>query len=951
MLETAGLVLLGWTARLAAPQEEAGSATLRREGDFARALTVELGFDNLAEAVLDRALARADSGEDRGVLLLARCDIRKEAARRAFETPVRIAALAGAGQAYSEFLRSDPPPDLASAARVSLAEVAYQYGLNLKLAIDSGLIGTDSQAGELKLAEGLFESALQAINTTIELWSGLADPEEKDSTRFTVYFPSCFYRSLIFFYWGLLYPAGGLERREYSRKALESLEKFTLEVGETSIAGLKGYIAIGDVYAAQGDIPTAESFYRHVIENGIPPELDPGVLTPIEIDGRRDAIQQAYLGLANAFLGAGRVQEVIQLGETFQAWERDAGIVPRDAGYRTLLRYAEALTLQGGYDQAIAVAQRVIRENERSVLRFEANEVVRRAIRGAPADATIDIGVLMEAAMGAYNQRSYGEAIEGFQTVLARAGSSSKAQAFAAQAHFYLGRSWSQLDRKLEAVVTYQRGYELFPDDEEYGARNAQAWHALAEALYAGARDDKVLADFLRAARQALQESGTTPDVVLWQAAQNDLQVARDLARKAADADPSSAEAKAALAAFDRAAASYRQIQRGARWYEKSVVEQGMCEYYKMPWDPDAGNRALQVFSAYLDVFVQNPENNPADAIGRKNRNEAVAKAEFYRAQVCFRQGQAGDAEALRSFVRLSEGYSERHPEQEDYSGGSHLGRIQAFLILGQADRAVLEYDALAARDLDRKWVRAGAYRLYEHYQRLLDAEQDVERQRIWARLAADYLGRSNAAEEDPDWKNLYAEAMLRQRLGESSTAASLLERILEREGARLQPGDRFQVDMALVNAYLAQDKTGAAAPIVEALLQDPVRQKDAGVLQAFVRIRSGFPVMREGRVVEVPGVGDPKDSYPKAEETIADLANRAEYKAREQQVSKWELRDFWEVKLMHAYLFYRWSQVEPGRSGAHRTLIASLRSSAPDLGGSVMGDEFRKLLEWLEAQ
>ena len=95
----------------------------RGEAAFARALATDLGFDDWAEKIVNRALAKASSQGDRGLLLLARCDVRKFIAQRATDPASRLEALGAAGEAYAEFLSSNPPASLANKAHTNLSKL------------------------------------------------------------------------------------------------------------------------------------------------------------------------------------------------------------------------------------------------------------------------------------------------------------------------------------------------------------------------------------------------------------------------------------------------------------------------------------------------------------------------------------------------------------------------------------------------------------------------------------------------------------------------------------------------------------------------------------------------------------------------------------------------------------------------------------------------------------
>ncbi|HEX9792448.1 MAG TPA: hypothetical protein VGC54_00550, partial [Planctomycetota bacterium] len=929
-----------------------GDVSLRKDAAFARALTTELGFDDLAELVLHEALERAGPRSDRGDLLLARCDVRKLSAQRAIDPRSRVVALGRAGEAYQEFLDTTPADRLLNQADLNLAEVAFQYGLALKTLFEIERIGPDERTTLVHSGEVLLTRSLERVNALLGRYRELSS-DDKNAQRFLLFYPALFYRALIYYYWGVLYPAGSLERDQNTQKALDLLEEFSLEVGEGSVAGLMGYKHMADVYGARGDLDDAISFYEYVVDYGVPP--DPEIeLTPGEIDRRREVIQDAYHGWLSLLTANGRRQEASQLGGTFQAWTEDQGILLSQSGYRVLLELARVKLQTGGYDAAIEVAQRVASENETSMLRLEANRVMREAIVSAPPDFPIDLGVLYAAAEGAYFDKNFAEAIDGFKLLLGRlpAGGAS-ADKYGGKVFYYLGRSWASRDRNLEAAMTFKEGLERFPDDEENAERTARAWLVLAEHFKNRASGDPVLEAFYSDALSAVENlGGSTPDAFAYRDAEQEYRKARGLEKAAKGKPASSAEAKAALASYDAAIPKYQRIAKSSVYYEKSMVQQGLCEFRKAAWDPAAPDRAYRIFDQYLTQWLPDPANTPADAKGRKNRTEASALADFYRGKIALDKCAAGDAQWCGKAIELFAGFLDRHPSQPDYAAGAFDARVTAFLALGREAEAIAEFEALIAAALHQQFERNAAYSLFRHFQKKADGAPDVAAKRPPRLQAVKYLHLANQLQESPDWRNLNIEGRLRLDLGEFRTAAETFERILRTQAGK--PGftedSAFFVRMDLIDCYLAQDLTAKAAPIVDDLLAVADNQKNPKVMRASVKILAGYVLVREGRVVEIPGVAT-QVAFTKAEPLVTDIIRIAEYDAAQAGVNKFAFAPYWDAKVLQAYLLYKWSQVDSTKRGAHKRLIDSLANLAPELGRSTAGPDTAKILEWLQRQ
>lgn len=930
-----------------APVQDPASAdaALRRDSAFARALAYELRFTDLAEEVLDRALTRA-AGAERSRLLLDRCDIRRLAASNARDTSSQVEALVSAAQAYQDFLESGPPVGLANEARVRLGELAFEFGGTLDLLFQTSPPPAERRQELVSRAEGLFKTALQGMNETISDWESMPETDEKDGLRSTVYFPARFYRSMVYFYWATLYGAGSLERKTYSQDALESLEQFVILSGDNTRAGFMGYRFMADTYALRGDAENAEVFYDHVIENCIRAD---GTYTAPERDGRESVIQEGYLSYLKFLLDIGQTQRARQLGERFQRWIDEQGIILKDPGYRTMLQIARMRILDGDFAEAIRIAQVVASARSQSFLRLEANQVMADAIGAAPPSAAIDLGVLYQAAEGAFLSRKFEESVPLFLMLLGRLEGSRQAQDYGPRIYYYLGRTYAMLGRELESAMCFELGFEKHPDDVEYASRIAELWLKAATRFRDRAPSDAVLGDFYNRAYEAVKMTSAAPDDAVWREAETQYQRAKDICNAAASAPAISPEVANALAALDQARAAYRQIQRGSRYFERAQVRAALCDFRGGSWEPARWERALQAFSEYLDVYIQVPENSPQDARGRKDRAESSAQADYYRGRIRFEQAAAGDAAAWPLVLQEFDGYLQRHPEQVVYGADALLRSLQALLALGRLEEAIALYERLVNERFDDATVASAAYTLFQNY---LDASERSEggARTDAKRLAANYLHVANQRTERPKWQNLVKEARLRLEVGEPATASKLLEETLRRHDD-IDAANLFFVRMDLIDAFLAQDNAAASLPVLEQILAEDQRMaNNPQVLQAAVRILAGWPTAREGRIVEVPGVGTP-EAFAEATAKIGVLQQIAEADAEKAGENRYRWPAYIQARLQYGYILYRWGLVEPSQKGKHLDLVQSFEKLVPDLGGSVCGAEVPLIFQWLKSR
>lgn len=932
---------------------------VQREAEFARALTVEFGFDALAETVLDNALKTA-RGEDQAILMLARCDLRKAAAARA-QPEDRLQALTEAAQAYAEFLEANTSTRLGTDAQVAFGELAFNIGSTLESELDS--VSPERRAEIIQQMDPLFSSAKDGIDAVIVLWEGLEEGDERDSLRYSAYFPASFYKAIIYYYWGYLHPATSTDRKIRVEKSIELLENFAFLVGENTPVGLRAYRHVGEAhgllaktYRDRGDEDEADSsfedaelYLEHVTENGI---MDATDMTQAELDLRREVMQEAYFGLLHMYRSWGKLEKSFQIAEGFLTWVEEESVVLASSGYRLLLEVAQSRIAAGNYDAAIALAEQVARENERSRLRLEADAVMGKAIAAAPSDFPIDLKVLYSAAEGAYFRKEFSAAQSGFLLLLARLENSRQADEFGARSYYYLGRAYTQLDRRLEASIAHQVGYQGFPDDELFAAKNANSWMKLAEQFRSAAAGDEALDAYWKEAVVAVTDAGAggAPDQAQWNAASSDYQLAKDACRPARGQESGSSEAREALRLLDRAIASYRALEKSSSYFERAQVQIGMCEYRKMAWAVEAGDRAFEVFDDYLEVWVANPENRPQTSRGRKYRLDATAQADFYRGQVLVRQAEQNQAGAWENVVKIYAGYPERHPDQRDYIAAAYVSMIRGHIALGQIAPSTETFQTLSAADLSPARVAQGAHALYSHWSAAGKAATEEAVRKEAMGKAADYLGISNRSASRKNWQNLLQEARIRLKIDQPANASRLLSGILEdfAEDASLTETHRFFLRMDLVEAEMAQFRTAVAGPIVEDLLEE--RPTNLRAMQAAVKVLGGWAVLRNGKVIEVPGA-DTEGAADRSLALLTTLTQIAEHNADLADINKFDSPDYWQARLQYAYLLYRRAKVDPSVKGKHIQLIESLKRLAPDLGEAVAGKDTRRIFLWLESR
>ena len=955
LFSTAGL-LLGAFLPL---QEGQGNEQVRRTADAARAIAREFGLANWSDRLIERGLAATTDAEDRSTLLLARCDVLRTESNREVDLRKRLDRRADAGRAFVDYMATGPGARNLYDARIALAEITYAFGADLESLFGSGTLGEEERATLRADAEAIFTPALQGMNAVLSWFEGLTDPDEIDAAR-PVYNLLSFYRALTFLNWARLYPPGSLERDQYAGNALSSLESFAL--GAPPVPAMLAYKHIADTYAVLGQTQDAEDYYQYVIDSAVPDDINemfpdaPQIFLDDMRDRLQGAVQDAYLGMLQMFQESGQLGRVEDTLETFATFIDQQRPLRNESGWRIELLQADGMIEAGRVAEAVEVADEVARENDRSLLRLEANAVMGRAIAAAPPDAAIPLDILFQAAEGAYYSKEYWDAVNGFRELIPRLANSPQADEFGGRAYYLLGASWNQLGFPMLAGLAYELGaVEYGAVDEEYGELNAKAWVTRSDAMLRAVPGDTWSAEWNNRAIETLTAlTGNAPGRARWRQAESQHKTGAALAEAARASGPGTPDAVKALAALQSARAAYAEIPSDdPQYYEQALVEIGICEFESMPFDPAAGERALAAFRFYLETYLPDPAHTPSDNVGRKYREEKEPLAVFYLARThraLARSGEDPDTH-WRAVIDSLEGFAERFPRQVPLAAAGITYRIDAFVALIEIDAAEQDYLALKALNAGERYTAGAAYRLYSYFETL-----GVEGER----KAAQYLGEMNANNGRPQWGSLLREGGLRLAIGEPGRAEQLYSQVLDNFSSELSENQLLSTRMSLVDALLEQRKVGLAVPIIEEVYAVKPNRRD--VKQAVVKVKLGFLLYENEQVIEVPGeASDTTD--PEAAAAALKLATdeigvllqlaQAEAAQLETPVSYFEYAPWWQAKLSQGYMLLLKGRIDASSSGEHVRLVESLQFQAPNLGANVpgAGERVAKCFQWLLTQ
>jgi hypothetical protein len=939
-----------------AVQEPESSRRIQETAATARNVARDVGLPTWGLLMIEKDRPLAKSDQDKAELELATCDVLRYQAERLRDPVLKLAALTAAGGSYSRLLETFGSTEVAQRAQSQVGLTAFYYAAALDQLFATEIVSEERRKQLIADAEPFFKSAIKAMNALIIWWEALPDEaEEKEGTRHSIYYPTQFYRGIIYTSWARLYPQDSLERDQYSSKALEFLNEFALS--SSGPYAMTAYKLAADVNALRGEYATAFEYYEYVI--GTCREL---IANPVDPDGNaidafllrlfEAAVMDATLGKIQVLVEQGRSQDAQATIADFDRWLKAENIVLQDGGSRIRLLAARDLVDQGRIGEALTIAQQIADDNQRSVLRLQATAVMAYAIQRAPPDAEIPLDTLFQAAEGSQQAGEFDRAIPFWRALIARLPGTPKESEYLSRAYLSLASCWHQLGEGLLAGCAAQAGFNSGFSDAALGLNLAKQWYAKSEGIFRSRPGDAVLKQWNDEAFEAINSivgegDGDSPDAILYRGASNKRQQADTLAQAAKGKQADSAEAKAACAGYREAERAFAKLNSASKFYERASVQRGICMNVIIRWDAGAGDEAIQIFREYL-ATIADPSHAPKDAAERKYRKESEPTALYYLGDSWRQLAKAGRSGAWEEMIRSFDGYADRYQaEQRDLADSTRDARIEAYLALSKTAEAEKEFQNLLTSQPKDARIVATSWKLQNYFTGLADkakADGAAVREPL-LRKAADYLGLMNQRSPAPSGDSLYREAKMRIELREWSKSESLLKQALNDAATPVTAAYRFGAESDLVDTLLQQHRVGEALPIVEEL--DKEAPTEPRVLKFKVMVLAGFLIVENDQVLEVPGDGK-ADSLQRAFEASQTLLQVEENRALEANESKFRWKAWWEARTNQIYVVYRMGQTDPAQAGTARKIVEGLAAQAPDLGEATCGPEVPLKLRWI---
>jgi len=918
---------------------------------FARELAVRYQYVDLSEVVLKDLEKQPLAAKQKENLALVYCQVYSEAARREGDAKKRLTLFEKAAESFRSFFTDHPFSDLRTDAERSYLQLVNNYARAMEMALEEA-VGDEAA----RLRDSIKTLLEDGLERTAELKAAYSRPDLSQAEKFDRW------RIMLDRAAMLTTLGNSSEDPEFLfSRAEKELDAVMSEAGDTSGTGLNASLALSKLHLARGNPEDAVAFAEYVVTIAVPedPELEEWKELPFAAKAERfKLLELAIPTLVQANALRGNMPAACKWGLYFyNAWKRE-GFTISPLGNLALLSMAATLLDAGGYvggslnqgnlrwfeteeelqkagfqgrdarsalDLALKTAQDVNTENKGTTLQPRAQKLISDVISRPGVVVAPD--VLFEAAQGDYNSQEFEVAVRAFKGLMAALDGRDDAtrQEFMPKVLFFLGQSYSRLNRPLEAAMAFREAATTWKGDPEYQQRVAQGYMQRITDVRKSAGGDKLIEERFLEAEKILQEVG------------NDSGVAWRQAERKYDAKD-----------YDGARTSYQALTASADEHEKAIAKAALCLYKK--GDKDG---AAKEFRQYLEVFVPDAANAITGARKQAARTEARAQSTYYLGLI------ANEGQKYDEVLSWYKDYDTKFPEQGDYVPRALSMSIDASLSKGDIAGAKRLNATLQQKLPTNTFTGRSALKIYS----ALKAEEDKlakagDKQGSLAlkRDMVEYMRVSNATASEPNFGNLRIESALFLELGDfERSEAALLATMKAFEGKADRAADLEKfVKPDLAEALLGQKRVPEAFAILDPLVpkddSDP-RKPSAVVIRDWCKSVSGWIEGDGTQNVEVPGVGG---DFKRATALLNKLID-GERAKNEEGRGAWSC-PWYELKFELAFAYLAWSRTDASQKASAKGIVDDLASQLGDpdmkeIANSCGSDVLRKRFLWLRNQ
>ncbi|MBK8974481.1 MAG: hypothetical protein IPM29_01000 [Planctomycetes bacterium] len=878
MIRTTALCALGGLLLAATSPLTAQTTPLDRDVDFVRKLATELRFIPLAQQEVDRLQTQyRDSKDFKKVFQLgievalvgARSDPNREQRRSLFRESL---------DKSREFIDRYPDDPVTDDARRTYVQACYEFGQFLLDELELARESSPDKVPELEsTAAEVFRNAVAECDRVI---AGLSDALYDDgSERQSKYFAMRLYKGML---QRETAQAVRADRGALSGIARDTLENLVFDAGEERLIGQRAFFEMSRIGEVLGEYQRAFKDYQMTIGT-IRTALDEADEHGVPIEAQElmfYLLQEASDRAAICLFQQGDIDGTLKFIEGFRADLKKYGAENSDVfevahpfyGHPVFLTEAQAWAESGKPElvsKALEQVERINQEHENDIIGLRAKQVL-EDILSLKADA-VSGALLFEVAKGAYQERNYESAIQGFKRAYA-AMSEAERDKLGLELWGVMARSFALEERYLEATLAAIHGLE------SHGRTAGGDPESVADTMYNAFglyrrdtknEDDPAIADLTsRVTRLAAEYGGEESEAKLrWREGNNLLNDRK----------------------YAEAASTFAKIPKGTPYYEPAQGRIVVCYQIAEQFD-----KARDTIRAYLD-WTQSPENAlPGDRSDLKQiRAETVATMAFYDAYLdyleCTGQTAAKTTDATRyqpTIDKIAAFLSAHRDDGANYVGRAYDMMARLYAQLGQIQKAEETYRTLRTLEPNSALVPLLATQIFRsHYDAVqaLETEYTALEQRgvtgpeidgVAKRLEAarraavasgiDYLDNASS----PQYGVLYNTMDIAADLAKDDDA---MWPTVERVGRKItelfsndpQEGEKVAkfVTPSLGEALLRQRNFRDAVPFLQAAVA--ARPNDYPVKRLLSLAQGGwFEFSKRGALQEVVGLDQPKEAY-----------------------------------------------------------------------------------------
>lgn len=934
---------IGWIA--SATNAQVSDREARESIAFARGLAAEWGFVDMAEDVIRDVEREGTSEKLKDELSLLKCSVYFEAAKN---DPNRRLELAKASlDCHEDFLARNPYSEFKAEAEAGLVGVANYYSKALAMQLEDA-VGEEAASLRQDLQNTL-TTALSRTNDLVNAYASIPKDERSDQDDRT-YFKLLLDRGNMYLELAKSQD-DGIFNFEQSFKSFEDLVD---ESGEGSPWSLRAFAGIGDNLIAQGEPGDAAAYYEFVCEMAVTRDKEAWAearkdMSPAEIEQRFFFVQLGIGGTVSSYLAAGQPDEAIAWGLYFHnLWKQEGLSLTNPIGPLGLLEVARALVESGGWiggsissgtaewyeteeeakaehprsrdrrqaiDLALTIALGVNRDNKGNTLQLRAQKVISEII--SRPGVVVAPEVLFEAAQGEYYDGDFMSAVESLKRVLASLEQSDEAKRIelGPEVLWTLGRCYEKLERPFVAAAVFEEAYDHWKGDPRFDSENAKRFYALMNRLKKEAKGDPLIEALWRKSENAAATAGSGA-------------VAGTIAYRKADVAYSEASESKDPADYAEAQRLFLAVPQEAEDYEKAQVFAGVCLYKQKKFD-----EATDVFSNYVDVFLEDALNTTTDPGKLAARLEAKATAVFY-------WGLTGLAQKDWDLaIEKLDGYDEQFPEQKSYAPAALYRAAIAHSQKNQPGEIGRLVGTLTEKFPDSQWTGAAATLEYKVWKDRYEKAQSEEEKTAALRKMAENLQLVNRTSNSPSYVNLRNESMHWMELGEYETAEGALRKIDEAFKGDESYGEKLRKNVYpdLGEALAKQYKVDEAVAFLDGLVEENLATRRTARFWGISLV--GWVELDDGSIRQVPGAAKTDEEFEKGTAKLNQLADSSE---------KWDA-EWYQYKFDTIYGYHQWGQLDGKKlESAKKQLEFLVRNLDAQFTHENMPEDLQQKFVWL---